>query len=106
MSAVINNCVHLVYWFTSRFTEDVKLCCDWKYIKENKQSDFVSNSLIMSIFLLMICMEPDNIVVTKSFSEYCNAAPSIVHELHTALFQCFSPLFPLGITKLQIILGL
>jgi len=54
----------------------------------------------------MICMEPDNIVVTKSFSEYCNALLSVIHELYTALFQCFSPLFPLGTKKLQIILGL
>lgn len=43
----------------------------------------------------------DNIVVTKLFSEYCNAALSVVHESHTAQFQCSSPLFPLGITKVM-----
>ena len=48
-----NSSVHLVYWFTSRFTEDVKLCCNWKYIKENKQSDFVSNCLIFSVLLVI-----------------------------------------------------
>lgn len=43
----------------------------------------------------------DNIVVTKSFSEYCNTALSVVHELHTAQFQCSFPLFPLGSTKIS-----
>ena len=32
--------------------------------------------------------------------EYCNAALSVVRELYTAQFQCSSPLFPLGNTKL------
>ena len=49
----------------------------------------------------LIRLASDNIVVTKSFSEYCNAVLSVVHELHTALFQCSSQLFPLGNTKLQ-----
>lgn len=52
----------------------------------------------------VIRLELDNIVVTKSFSEYCNATLSVVHELYTALFQCSSPLFPLGMTKIRIIL--
>lgn len=43
----------------------------------------------------------DNIVVTKSFSEYCNTVLSVVHELHTAQFQCSFPLFPLGSTKIS-----
>ena len=55
---------------------------------------------------LVIRLEPDNIVVTKSFSEYCNAALSVVHESHTAPFQCSSPLFPLGITKILFLLVL
>ena len=51
--------------------------------------------------LLSVTSEgPDNIVVTKSYSEYCNAALSVVHELYTAQFQCSSPLFPLGNAKL------
>jgi len=48
-----NSSVHLVYWFTSLFTEDVKLCCNRKYIKENKQSDFVSNRLVFSVLLVI-----------------------------------------------------
>ena len=40
-----------------------------------------------------IRLEPDNIVLTKLVSEYCNAALSVVHELYTAQFQCSSPLF-------------
>lgn len=50
---------------------------------------------------LVIRLGLDNIVVTKSFSEYCNTALSIVHELHTAQFQCSFPLFPLGSTKIS-----
>ena len=60
--------------------------------------------LAIWLILLVIRLEPDNIVVTKSFSEYCNAALSVVHELHTAPFQCSSPLLPLGMTKIIIIL--
>ena len=45
---------------------------------------------------------PGYIVVTKWFSEYCNAAISVVHELHTTLFQCSYPLFRLGNTKLML----
>lgn len=55
----------------------------------------------LTAWVSVIRVELDNIVVTKLFSEYCNAALSIVHELHTALFQCSSPLFQLGITKLM-----
>ncbi len=44
----------------------------------------------------------DNIVVTKLFSEYCNATLSVVHELHTALFQCSSQLFTLGLYKVTV----
>lgn len=47
----------------------------------------------------VIRLEPNNIVVTKLFSKYCNTALSVVHKLHTAPFQCSSPLFPLGFTK-------
>ena len=48
---------------------------------------------------LVIRLEPANIVVTKLFSEYYNATLSVVHESHTALFQCSSPLLPMGTTK-------
>ena len=43
---------------------------------------------------------PENIVVTKCYSEYYNTTLSVVHELYTAQFQCSSPLFPLGNAKL------
>lgn len=56
--------------------------------------------LAVWLILLVIRLEPDNIVVTKLFSEYCNAALFVVHESHTAPFHCSSPLFPLGITKI------
>ena len=51
---------------------------------------------------LAIRLVSDNIVVTKLFSEYCNAILSVVHELHTALFQCSSPLFPLAYYKVTV----
>ena len=50
--------------------------------------------------LIVTPVGPENIVVTKSYSEYCNAALPVVHELYTAQFQCSSPLFPLGNAKL------
>lgn len=68
-------------------------------IKEIKQPEYVSSCLIF-----VIRLGPDNIVVTKLFSEYCNATLSVVHGLHTALFQCSSPLFLLGITKVLFLL--
>lgn len=55
----------------------------------------------MIVDFLQSRLVSDNIVVTKSFPKYCNAALSVVHESHTALFQCSYPLFPLGITKLM-----
>lgn len=57
----------------------------------------------MIVDFLQSRLVSDNIVVTKSFPKYCNAALSVVHELYTAPFQCSSPLFPLGITKIMII---
>lgn len=65
-------------------------------IKEIKRPEYVSVRLIF-----VIRLEPDNIAVTKLFSEYCNATLSVVHGLHTALFQCSSPLLPLGIAKIR-----
>lgn len=53
----------------------------------------------MKTFSLVIRLEPDNIVVTKLFSEYCNAARSVVHESHTSLFQCSSPIVFIGFYK-------
>ena len=50
---------------------------------------------------LVIRLKLDNIVVTKSFSEYCNTVLSVVYELHTAQFQCSFPLFPLGSIKIS-----
>ncbi len=44
-------------------------------------------------FLIVTPEKPGFIVVTKWYSEYCNATLPVVHELHTALFQCSYPLF-------------
>lgn len=46
--------------------------------------------------------EPRLVVVTKWYSDCCNAVTPLVHELHTTLFQCSYPLFRLGITKLML----
>lgn len=58
----------------------------------------------MIVDFLQSRLVSDNIVVTKSFPKYCNAALSVVHESHTAPFQCSSPLFPLGSTKILLFL--
>lgn len=60
--------------------------------------------LAIWLVLLVIRLEPDNIAVTKLSSEYCNATLSVVHGLHTALFQCSSPFFQSGTTKIAIFL--
>ena len=79
------NCsVHLVYWFTSRFTEDVKLCCNRRYIKENKQSDLWSNCLIFSVLL----------VIRLGAKLLCLQA-LIFRELRVLLFQSVPILVPL-----------
>lgn len=48
---------------------------------------------------LVIRLELRSIAVTRWYSEYCNAILSVVHELHTALFQCSSPSFHWVSTK-------
>lgn len=63
-------------------------------IKEIKQPEYVSSCLIF-----VIRLDPDNIVVTKSFPEYCNAALSVVHELHTAPFSMLFPITSIGHCK-------
>lgn len=58
----------------------------------------------LTAWVSVIRLEPDNIVVTKSFSEYCNVALSVVHESHTATFQCSSPLFHWVLQRYKILL--
>mgnify|MGYP006871873096 CR=1 FL=1 len=73
------------YWICRQFADD---------FGERNKPNYCG--LAIWLVLLVIRLEPYNIVATKLFSEYCNAALSVVHELYTALFQCSSPLFQLG----------
>lgn len=63
-------------------------------IKEIKRPEYVSVRLIF-----VIRLKPDNTVVTKSFSEYCNADLSVVHEWHTAPFSMLFPIVSIGYHK-------
>ena len=47
----LNCSCHLVYWFTSRFTEDAKLCCILKYLIKKKAVRFWSNCLAFQGFI-------------------------------------------------------
>ena len=47
--------------------------------------------------------KPGYIVVTKWISEYCNAVISVVHELHTTIFQCSYPLLHWDNAKLMLL---
>lgn len=63
-------------------------------IKEIKQPEYVSVRLTF-----VIRLKPDNTVVTKPFSGYCNDALSIVYESHTALFSMLFPITSIGHCK-------